>query len=102
MVHLLFAVKDIKTNTFNRPFPEANRVNAIRGLSIVVNDKQTQIAHFPQDFELFEVGTFDDETGHINTKVEFVASAYSLQQLGKEIDKNENSKVNDGTNKDVK
>lgn len=86
MVLLLCAVKDIKSNRFNRPFPEVDKVNAIRGLSIVVNDPNTQIHHFPEDFELFQVATFDDVNGKIETNIEFIASALTLKKLGEEID----------------
>jgi len=101
MVHLLCAVKDIKSNNFNRPFPEINRVNAVRGLSIVVNDPNTQLHHFPQDFELFQIGTFDDETGKLESSIQFIESALTLSKLSKEID-NVAAKIDNGTNKNVK
>jgi len=86
MVLLLCAVKDIKTNRFNRPFPESDKINAIRGLSMVVNDPNTQIHHFPQDFELWQVATFDDMNGQITENHEFIESALSLKKLSEAID----------------
>jgi len=86
MVLLLCAVKDIKTNRFNRPFPETDKINAIRGLSIVVNDPNSQIHHFPQDFEVWQIGTFDDFDGKIESKMEFIESALTLKKLSQEIE----------------
>jgi len=103
MVLQFFAVKDIKGNIFNRPFPEINQVNAIRGLSVVVNDPNSQISHFPQDFELFRVGTFNDETGIIiaEERPVFIESAFNLKKLQKEID-NVQAKINAGADKTAK
>jgi len=38
---------------------------AIRGLMSILGDQNSQIAKYPQDFILFQIGEYDDETGAI-------------------------------------
>lgn len=67
----LFSIFDRKMNVFLTPFPARGEVDACRQISASFSDasmKQTPVGQNPQDFDLIEVGVFDDESGDI-TKV---------------------------------
>nr|QJB19470.1 MAG: nonstructural protein [Microvirus sp.]QJB19697.1 MAG: nonstructural protein [Microvirus sp.] len=48
---------------------------AIRSFRQAVNDKQTPINANPTDYELWQVGTYDDEAGTITPHKELIARA---------------------------
>jgi len=73
----LFVVYDAKTQSYGVPFFRDFTANAIREWSEVASnrsDKQNQIAKFPSDFTLFEIGSFEQGTG----SVEIYETKYSL------------------------
>lgn len=62
----LFVVYDSKTESYGVPFFRDFTANALREWSEVASnksDKQNQIAKFPSDFTLFEIGEYDQQTG---------------------------------------
>lgn len=73
----LFVVYDAKTESYGVPFFRDFTANAIREWAEVASnksDKQNQIAKFPADFNLFEIGSFEQSTG----KLEILETKYSL------------------------
>ena len=68
MKYKLFVVYDGKTNSWGIPFIKDFTANAIREWSEIasdVSDKQNQIAKYPDDFTLFEIGEYDRSSGTI-------------------------------------
>ena len=63
----LFACHDSKAGAFMQPFFFQATGQAIRAFSDTVNDPKTQLNRHPADFTLFELGTFDDQTGEVET-----------------------------------
>lgn len=62
----VFAVRDQKAESFvQQPFFCLQTGQAVRGFIDAVNDKQTEIYAHPSDYELFEIGEFDQETGFL-------------------------------------
>lgn len=62
----MFVVYDAKTESFGCPFFRDFTANALREWSEVASnasDKQNQIAKFPADFTLFEIGEFNQLSG---------------------------------------
>lgn len=59
----LFAIRDLKALRFFQPFSDVDSHSAIRGFSIGVNDTKTMFSKFPDDFALYEFGSFDSNTG---------------------------------------
>lgn len=90
----LFVVYDSKTESYGVPFFRDFTANALREWAEVAsnkNVKENQIAKFPADFTLFEVGEFVQETGEFNiygTKfslglaVEHIRPDLGLEQKG--------------------
>lgn len=70
MKHIICAVKDTAAQTFGRLFPVAHGNAAIRSFSDEVNRASTQqeqndLFSHPDDFELYELGHYDDQLGAI-------------------------------------
>lgn len=61
----IFSVFDSKAKTFGLPFFQPNVELAVRGVTKLVNDQAQLIHEFPDDFILYEIGMYDDETGCI-------------------------------------
>lgn len=72
MIQRIFSVYDSKANVYLTPFHLQNSQLAIRAFAHAANDKSTDVGKFPTDYTLFEIATYDDQTGifepcvHIN------------------------------------
>lgn len=62
----IYSVYDSKANTWGQPFTSPTRGQAMRGWDQVTNDEQSEIAKYPEDFSLFEIGEFDTEKGALS------------------------------------
>jgi hypothetical protein len=65
MILILCSVKDRAADAFGRPMFVPSAGVAIRSFSDEVNrqDTENQLYNHPDDFDLFELGEFDDSTG---------------------------------------
>lgn len=63
MITIGFSLLDIKTGIFNAPFFMAHAGQAIRACTDLGQDPNTTVGRHPADFQLCQVGTFDDQTG---------------------------------------
>ncbi len=65
MNHRIFVVFDSKARAYLPPFfmPEAGQ--AIRAFGDMVNSKDHAFGQHPEDYTLFEIGTFDDREGKL-------------------------------------
>jgi len=68
MQHVICAVKDTAAQTFGRMFQVNHGNAAIRSFSDEVNrpgqgDQQNDLFSHPDDFELYELGIYDDQAG---------------------------------------
>lgn len=80
----LFAIRDAKTASFGNPIVFQARGQAIRSVSDEVNrrnsgEQSTTLQQHPEDFELFEIGEFDTDTGLITQNFESVCSCSDLK-----------------------
>lgn len=62
---LVFSFLDIKTGIFTTPFFMAHRGQAIRATMDLVQDTTTTIGRHPADYQLCEIGQFDDQSGQL-------------------------------------
>lgn len=65
MLLIAFSFYDTKASFFSAPFYMAHRGQAIRAAMDLGTDRSTTIGKYPSDFNLYELGTFDDATGLI-------------------------------------
>lgn len=59
----VFSVFDVKSGTFGTPFFCVNPAVALRTFQDLVNDSQSVVNRYPDDFQLFQFGQFDESTG---------------------------------------
>jgi hypothetical protein len=70
MLMYMYTVRDSAGQLFGRPFYCHNVGHAVRGFTDQVNDPmdgQNDLFKHTADFELYELGTFDDNTALIET-----------------------------------
>lgn len=60
-----YCIRDIKSNTFNRPFGGLTVEQVKRSIYASIAQGNSEIAQFPEDFELYLIADFDDKTGVI-------------------------------------
>lgn len=81
-VHL-FSIFDTKSRIFLAPFVARSQVDATRQIAASFRDpnmRETPVGQHPEDFELFLVGFFDDETGDLAVSSKtFVANVGNLR-----------------------
>lgn len=77
---LLYGVKDLKTGKFATPFVAPNVQVAKRSLKAAMNDLNSIIAQFPEDFSLWLYGYYDENTAELVTNNVFVCNAIDLKK----------------------
>lgn len=73
----IYSIYDVKAHSFAMPFYAPNNAVAIRLFTQLANDPASQVHSSPDDFSLFDLGTFDDDGAHfsIHKKPKVVANA---------------------------
>lgn len=65
----IYAVLDRKAGTFARPFTIQNDQMAMRAFMAAKQDVASEMSKYPEDFALYALGTFDDDTGALSQPV---------------------------------
>lgn len=65
MKHEMYVVFDKKSQIYNKPFYFINHAVAVRAARELLLDTTSEITRHPEDFAMFHVGTYDDETAEI-------------------------------------
>jgi len=60
---VVFSIYDSKSHIYEKPFYMNHRMEALRAFESTVNDPNTSINKWPEDFTLFELGTYENITG---------------------------------------
>lgn len=63
-----FSIKDSKTGIFNTPFFNHTPGEAERNFRELANDKQSMVGKYPEDYDLYAMGEYDDQTGKVEWK----------------------------------
>lgn len=66
---VMVCIWDVKAENFSQPWFVTTSASAVRSFTDLINNpekSQTMHSH-PEDFQLFEMGTFDDNTGKFDT-----------------------------------
>lgn len=56
----VFAVRDVKSQAFLQPFYSPSVGSALRAFGDAVNDKSCPFNKHPEDYVLYEIGSYDD------------------------------------------
>jgi len=80
----LFSIYDGKIRSFMRPFLDAHTGSALRSFEEACKEPSSPFAKFPQDFVMYEIGTFNEESGEVisySPKIQIAAAIdYTRQQ----------------------
>jgi len=63
MTKEVYSIYDSKCEFYTQPFMVRAKGEAIRAFSDLANDDKTQVGQHPEDFTLFQLATFDENTG---------------------------------------
>lgn len=63
----IYAIRDNQVAAFSQPFYSQTNGSALRAFSDHVNENGTPANKHPQDFDLYQLGTYDDQTGAITS-----------------------------------
>lgn len=63
MIRVMFSVFDHKAKMYANPFIHVNRTTAMRAVAQGLQNQQDPLVANAKDYELFELGSWDDETG---------------------------------------
>lgn len=63
MVLKMFSIRDTKGEIYNNPFFQKTAGEAQRSFKSLVNDDKSSIKRYPEDYHLYYLGEYDDQTG---------------------------------------
>lgn len=78
--HTIVAVRDLATETFGRPFVVHHPRQAVRSFTDEVNNPESEVSRHAEDYELWELGAFADDTGDISSNPVRIARAIDLKK----------------------
>nr|AVQ10164.1 nonstructural protein [Gokushovirinae environmental samples] len=61
----IFTIRDSKGETYNTPFFQKTHGEAERNFRELVKDEKSMVAKYPDDFDLYYLGEYDDTNGNI-------------------------------------
>lgn len=59
----VFSIYDNAVKAYNQPFFMLTQAEAVRAFSNLLKDINSSIAQNPQDYVLYKLGTYDNQTG---------------------------------------
>lgn len=65
MILNIFSIYDSKAEAYMQPFFMKTKGEAVRAFSDLVRDPQSMVSKHPEDYVLFEIGSFDDQKAEI-------------------------------------
>jgi len=82
MTKLVYSVYDHKACCFSNPFVAPNNNVALRSFHQASTDENSEISKYPNDYSLFNLGSFNDETGALTplNPIENLVTASSFKE----------------------
>lgn len=68
MLLKIYSIRDAKTQFFSAPFYNHTHGEAERNFKTACNDQQSNLSKFPEDYDLYHIGEYDDNTGKITPR----------------------------------
>lgn len=87
MVHLMYTVFDVKTGAYMVPFYQPTRGAAERAFIDAVRDPSHTFAKHPEDFTLFEIGSFDDGDASFDLRKSLIPVITGLEAMALLVEK---------------
>lgn len=79
MIKRLFAVFDNKAIFYSAPFAESSTAQATRAFSDAITSPNSTLAKHPKDFTLYELGTYDTESGRVESHNQPIHVAHAVE-----------------------
>lgn len=88
MILKMFSIFDAKASIFHPPFYKRSHGEAERDFSQTANNKETQLNQFPEDYDLYYLGEYDDNSGkfeplkspqHVTKAVQQIRAAFETK-----------------------
>lgn len=67
MIRDVFVIRDAKAEVFNMPFFKLTKGEAERDFRSLVNEPGSNVNKYPDDFDLYYIGTYDDISGTVKS-----------------------------------
>lgn len=80
----IFSIYDTKAEWYSQPFFARANGEALRSFINIINDKKHPIGQHPQDYALFEIGLWDDQTAKIEMLKAPIALGNGIEFLEQE------------------
>lgn len=81
MIHAVFSIHDSKAGAYLPPFILPRVEMAQRTFGDCINSADHQFGAHPEDYTLFELGHFDDDTGQFNLYPEGISLGNGVQYV---------------------
>lgn len=77
----MYSIRDDKAQLFHVPFFNKTHGEAERNFKQLLVDDKSTISKYPEDFDLYYIGEYDDNTGKIETLAtpQHIAKAINLK-----------------------
>ncbi len=83
MIMNIFSIYDKKTAVYSKPFYCLTTAEAIRTFGDAVNERESPFYKHPEDYDLWQIGTFEDTSGAIDKhKPQHLGSALNFHNEG--------------------
>lgn len=63
----LYAIRDSKGGMYKPPFTQQAHGEAERSFKMMADNQESMVGRFPEDYDLYYLGKFDDQTGKFQT-----------------------------------
>lgn len=60
-----FSIRDTKAEVFNTPFFLKTHGEAERSFKNLLNDQQSMVSKYPEDYDLYYIGDYDQDSGQL-------------------------------------
>lgn len=63
----IYSLRDSKSEIFNVPFYKLTHGEAERDFRSLVNDEKSMVHKYPEDYDLYYLGEYDDNSGKMTS-----------------------------------
>lgn len=85
----LYAVRDVKADSFTALHPCANDAIARRSFMEAALDPRSELAKYPEDYQLYCVGAWEPNSGELTSEKtpKFICTAFEVIQVARDARK---------------
>lgn len=62
----MYSIRDSKVGTYHPPIFQKTHGEAERNFTTIAKDDKTQVGQYPEDFDLFYIGDYEDNSGKVS------------------------------------